>query len=412
MLRRLLQRVPTRVRHPLMRQLFKFDPDRCEHVEVRFARTAEEYQQAFQTVYEAYAAVGFFESGNNPAARAARALFYPQVALSTSTVVVALVGGRVVGTASLIRDSAMGLAADSLLGASKTRITGQGERVAELSMLAIAPTHRRGGEVLFTLLRYVAMLSMERERLDLAVCTTNVSLADALAGLMLFHPITKPFLHPKSGASTQGLYLDYRDIEVRARRIYRGAPRQRDLPRFFFDEGRTRVRFPDTPWPTTLLPKLGPTEFVRAFGSPAALHENLAPRQLLVLRNGFSPAMRSALAAWLPSGPEADRAPRYDALLDGTGATPTAGPAPFAVRIEQVSSGGALIASDTPLRPGDTITLTAAFGAGRSAELRGRVVHARAGRLYGIALQATDATWTDYLTFLESWLWHSPAHAG
>lgn len=410
MLRRLLQRVPPRVRYPLMRRLFKFDPDRCEQVQVRFARSAEEYQQAFQIVYEAYAAVGFFESGNNPAARAARTLFYPQVALSSSTVIVAIAEGRVVGTASLIRDSAMGLAADSLLGPSKARITGRGERVAELSMLAVAPAYRRGGEVLFTLLRYVAMLSMERERLDLAVCTTNVLLADALAGLMLFHPITKPFLHPKSGRSTQGLYLDYRDIESRARRIYRGAPRQRDLPRFFFDEGRARVRFPETPWPTTLLPKLGPTEFVRAFGSTSALHENLTARQLLVLRNGFSPAMRSALAEWLPQGPEPDRPPRYDALLSGI-CTPAADrPTAFAVRIEQVSNGGALIASDTPLRPGDTITLIADFGAGRHAEVSGRVVHVRGGRLYGVALRATDPTWSAYVMFLESWLWDTSAH--
>lgn len=391
-------RLPPAVRHPLMRRFFSFDPARCDAIEVRPARTGDEYRQAFRLVHDAYYAGHFFDGGNNPRAHAAGALFYPQAALPTSTVLVALDGDRIVGTATVIRDSAMGLAADSLIGDQKTGLVSRGERISEFSMVAVAPSHRQGGRVLFAMVRYVALFSTEYEHTDLGVCTTQAVMADALVGLMLFRPLTSHFAHPKAGVRTMGACIDYRTVEAEARRAYGGAPLHRNMPRFVFDEGRARVRFPRTPWFTTLMPKLSADEFRVAFGSPEDLHEDTTPERLLVLRNAFSPAMRAVLSEWLPAGPRPDRETRYDAFL----AAAVRGGAGTVV---QVSEHGALLATDVPLRVGDDVALDVTLAPDRVSTVRGRVVRAQKTRQYAVALASTDTTWTEYLGFLERWLW-------
>ena len=401
MLRKLFLRLPTSVRHPLMRRMFRFDPDRCERYEVRPAKTADEYVAAFQLVCREYEAGGFFDTGDWRRQSGGR-LYFPHTVLPTSTVVVALLGDKVVGTTTMIRDSALGLPGNKSFGEATAPLAARGLRLSEMSMLAVEPEHRTGGAVLFALQRYAALATIDYEGIDRAVATMQVVIADALRGLLMFDTLLeKPLVHPLARTKIAALSLDCKTVEERSRRYYRDVPRERDLRRFIFTDGRARVRFPASPWRTTLQPKLGPLEFAAAFGDVDDLYAPLSERERLVIHNAFSPAFRAALPAWFPPSPARERETRYDANVP----VRMTGDRPGVAQLEQVSAHGALLATSVPLRVGEVLQLEAKLAPDRSARVQARVVRVANTRQYGIAVAAPDDTWSEYVRFLETWLW-------
>jgi len=97
----------------------------------RVARTRDELEQAFALVYKEYRCRGFIPKYYKSKLR--MSLYN---ALPSTTTFVALQGGKVVGTVTLIPDSPLGLPMDKIYKEEVDGLRKKGRRVAEVSQLA------------------------------------------------------------------------------------------------------------------------------------------------------------------------------------------------------------------------------------------------------------------------------------
>jgi hypothetical protein len=117
----------------------------------KLAESREELEAAFRLLHDVSVEAGVIQ----PSPSGVHLLL--QHALPSTSVLIALQGGAVVGTVSLIRDNPLGLPMEADFDVSALRKWGS--RIAEVSALAIAPAFRRsggGGEaLLLPLLAYL-----------------------------------------------------------------------------------------------------------------------------------------------------------------------------------------------------------------------------------------------------------------
>lgn len=94
--------LPRQVRFAVYRNMVQCDAAPSEKLVLKVAETKEELEACFQLLHDAYVKVGFMK----PDPSGLRVTIYH--ALPTTTTLLAKYDGRVVGTLSLIRDSALG----------------------------------------------------------------------------------------------------------------------------------------------------------------------------------------------------------------------------------------------------------------------------------------------------------------
>jgi hypothetical protein len=126
------------------------------------ARESAVLDGAFRLVHDQYVWRGFM----NAASRSGRRIDLRH-ALPSTRVFVAQHGARVVGTASVFQDSALGLPMDEVFGDQLSAMRAAGRRVAEVSALAMDGDRRGYGlPVLLRLLRVVLLYASSVARLD------------------------------------------------------------------------------------------------------------------------------------------------------------------------------------------------------------------------------------------------------
>lgn len=132
-------------------------------VHVGLAVTPDAVDRAERLVHEVYVSHGYRDAGRprrRHAVTARRAVF------------VAGFSGEVIGTLSLLRDSARGLPADTLYGAELAALRGRGRRLAEVSALAVAPAWRGAALTLVRpLVQLVGIYARDLEAVD-ELCIT------------------------------------------------------------------------------------------------------------------------------------------------------------------------------------------------------------------------------------------------
>lgn len=97
----------------------------------RVARTRDELEKSYALVYNAYLQKGYV---NENLARLRMSIFN---VLPETTTFVAMVGDEVIGTATVVPDSPLGLPMDDLYSEELNVFRAQGSRLCEISMLAI-----------------------------------------------------------------------------------------------------------------------------------------------------------------------------------------------------------------------------------------------------------------------------------
>jgi hypothetical protein len=189
-----------------------------EQVEVRLARDTDELAAAFSLVHDRYVERGYMK----PAPSGHRVALHH--ALPTTDVFVARSAGRVLATATLIRDSVLELPADTLYGDELAPLRAAGRRVAEVSALAAAEGASRG--VVLRLVALVAVYAARLGRVDDLFVTVNPRHAAFYERVIGFRRVgeVQPY-GAVNGAPAVALRLDLvhavRDRQRAARRLAR-----------------------------------------------------------------------------------------------------------------------------------------------------------------------------------------------
>ena len=132
--RETLMVLPRRKRYRVLRFFADYDPAPSPRLIFKIAETREELEACFRLLHDVYVSQGFME--RDPSGM--RVTVYH--ALPTTTTLCAIFDGKVVGTLSLIRESAIGFPLQRIV--DLTSVRAKRGNIAEVSALAIHPAFR------------------------------------------------------------------------------------------------------------------------------------------------------------------------------------------------------------------------------------------------------------------------------
>jgi hypothetical protein len=228
--RRAASLLPRSRRHRAFRALVDCDPAPDPHLVLKLAETREELEACFRLLHDAYVTSDF----TKPDPSGMRVTIYD--ALPTTTIVCAKYDGIVVGTLSLIRESAMGFPLQRIF--DLTGVRAKRGNIAEVSALAIHPRFRgTRGAVLFPLMKFLydyCTNVFATRHLVIAVHPRQIEMFESL---LFFRRLTGRVVASYdfvNGAPAVGATLDLKHAEEIFRRQYGGRSPRRNLHRYFF----------------------------------------------------------------------------------------------------------------------------------------------------------------------------------
>lgn len=210
---------------------------RKPEIQIRLAQSADELEAAYRLVQAQYARRGYAKGG-------AEARFVTHCCIPSTHTLIATVNNVVVGTASLIVDSPLGLPLESTYPEQVCDLRAAGETLAEISCLA---TRRRGDTpVLLGLYRGIYALARHRDQVDRLCITVHPRQRRFYQRALLFDMLGPERDYAACNqAPAVALGLDLRTAEGRFRRMHGWGW----LSRFFLGRGdlATLARGLDSP---------------------------------------------------------------------------------------------------------------------------------------------------------------------
>ncbi len=253
-LRRLFGFLPRNQRFAIYRSFVDCDPEPGDRLQLKIADTREELEACFRLLHDAYVSSGFMK----PDPSGMRVTIYH--ALPTTTTLCAKYDGEVVGTLSLIRDSAFGFPLQSIFDLSGVRA--KEGNIAEVSALAVHPKFRKtGGAILFPLMKFMyeyCTTFFDTRHLVIAVNPNRIELYESL---LFFQRLTANVVENydfANGAPAVGAWLDLHHAPTIFQRVYGARKPRKNLHAYFTEVKLPNIKLPQRRYYTTNDPVLTP----------------------------------------------------------------------------------------------------------------------------------------------------------
>lgn len=235
----LILRLPDWVKAPVLRKIVAFPTDIDNSLRFKVAETEDELSQAFSLLHDAYVK----EKLMDPHPSGMRITKYH--ALPSTTTLIAIENKVVVGTVSLIRQSAFGLPLKAIFDLSNVA---PGSRLAEVSALAIKKEHlHQRGRILFPLLKFLFHYSYDYFGVTHFVIAVNPKWIDFYKAILAFKPLSKKVVSNYSfvnGAPASGAILDLELASEVYYKIYSNKRKEKNLFSFFRELECKNMEFP------------------------------------------------------------------------------------------------------------------------------------------------------------------------
>lgn len=268
----IVKNLPTPIRHSVYRSLYAEIPTTMpDGLTFELARTRDDIEAAFKLLHDAYVEQGFID----PQPSGMRLIV--QHALPTTSILVAKLNDKVIGTISVMRDTPLGLPMEKVFDISNLKL--QGKRVAELSCLAIHPDFRRkmGGNIFFPLTLFAATYSMNSFGTDYLVWNLYPHHADfynAIFGSTHLNgdkKICKDYL----GAPAAGIQVDLSNVEIFAKKKYAHKDVKRNLHAYTFITKHPFFKYPPKEVGVINYPVMTPEFFQYFFAQRTKILQNM-----------------------------------------------------------------------------------------------------------------------------------------
>jgi hypothetical protein len=253
-LRRLFGFLPRAHRFAIYRAFVDCDPAPSDRLQLKIAETKDELEACFRLLHDAYVGSGFME----PDPSGMRVTIYH--ALPTTTTLCAKYDGQVVGTMSLIRDSAFGFPIQAIYDLSAVRA--KEGNIAEVSALAVHPSFRKtGGAILFPLMKFMyeyCTTFFDTRHLVIAVNPNKIEMYESL---LFFRRLTANVVEKydfANGAPAVGAWLDLQHAPAIFDEIYGSKRPRKNLSTYFTQITLPNIRLPNRRYYTTNDPVLTP----------------------------------------------------------------------------------------------------------------------------------------------------------
>ena len=277
--RKLFSMLPQKRRHDVYRSLVDCNPDPNKRLVLKIAESKEELEACFKLLHDAYVSSGFM----TPDPSGMRVTIYH--ALPTTTTLCAKYDDQVVGTLSLIRESAIGFPLQRIF--DLTGVREKEGQIAEVSALAVHPRFRRtGGTILFPLMKFMyeyCTTFFDTRHLVIAVNPRHIEMYESL---LFFKRLTANVVENYdfvNGAPAVGAALDLKFAPEILRKAYAGKAPNRNLYHYFIETKLANIQIPHRRFFTTNDPVLTPDLIDYFFNKKTSVFAELSDRKKALL---------------------------------------------------------------------------------------------------------------------------------
>ncbi|OYZ21457.1 MAG: hypothetical protein B7Y39_08990 [Bdellovibrio sp. 28-41-41] len=237
----MLSLLPRKVRFAVMRNQLKVSQNLDSQFTFKIARTRGELSDAYRILHDSYVELGY----TVPQISGMRIVKY--FAVPSTTTLIALFDGKVVGTISIIRRGSFGLPADAIFDLSE--FIDRNEVIAEVSSLAIDSKFRqKRGALFLPLLKYFWEYTERFMILDSIVISVSPTMSDFYEGFLGFKRLPQAEVAPYSfvnGVPAVGLYLNIKTARKVFSELYDHKKTEKNLYRYFVDLKLPHFEFPN-----------------------------------------------------------------------------------------------------------------------------------------------------------------------
>lgn len=404
LIRLVLSWLPRPLRYALYRQLVRCDVAPDPRLVLKLAETKEELEACFRLLHDAYVDAGFMK----PDPSGMRVTIYH--ALPTTTTLLARFDGRVVGTVSLIRESAMGFPMQKIFRIDEIRRAGG--NIAEVSALAIAREFQSaGGIILFPLMKFMYEYStrlFDTRHLVIAVNPNRIALYESILFFRRLEQNAVDHYDFVNGAPAVGAHLDLGRVSEIFRRHYGGKAQTKNLFEYFLELRLPNIVFPDKRFYTTNDPVMTPELIEHFFNRCTRVFASMAPREMLRMHSIYDlPEYRKCL----PPIPQEiknrlrqRRHPRFSVICPARfvldAGTP---PQTFPIKVVECSLSGFRARSEKSLPLNSIGTVSIDLGQSERSRMRTHVLRkARSERnTFVFDVAAPDPAWQKFVNALS-----------
>lgn len=398
--------LPRSLRFALTRWLVDVEPHPDERMVLKIADTKEELEACFRLLHDAYVGAGYMK----PDPSGMRATIYH--ALPTTTTLCAKFDGKVVGTLSLIRESAFGFPLQSAFDLHEIRA--RGGRIAEGSALAVHPDFRKtSGSVMFPLMKFMydyCQDYFDTANLVIAVNPDRIEMYEALLCFQRLDQAEVDNYDFANGAPAVGACLNMRTSSATFKKYYGNRTRRKNLHIYFNKSRLKNIIMPNRRYFTTNDPVMTPELLDYFFNQCTNGLAKLNPRQRRLLHDIYNNEDYAKVLPPLDDGPYPQVGQRQhlryslmcpaEFLYPGSGGITTA-----RLRVIELSETGFLAHArqDLPERVwGEAIV---ELGSNEKSAVRAMVVRSRRkgeGGTYGFKLDEPDLAWRKFVGALQA----------
>ena len=277
--RETLMILPRRKRYRVLRFFADYDPAPSPRLIFKIAETREELEACFRLLHDVYVSQGFME----PDPSGMRVTVYH--ALPTTTTLCAMFDGKVVGTLSLIRESAIGFPLQRIF--DLTSVRAKRGNIAEVSALAIHPAFQGlGGMVLLPLMKFLyeyCTSVFDTRHLVIAVNPRHVESYESLLFFRRLSGNVVPSYDFVNGAPAIGATLDLKHAPEILRKCYGERPLRRNLHHYFVAMRLPNIEMPNRRFYTTNDPVMTPELIDHFFNRKTDVFASLSARKKTLL---------------------------------------------------------------------------------------------------------------------------------
>jgi len=283
-IRKFISFLPKTGKFAVYRSFVECNPTPNERLVLKIAETKEELEACFALLHDAYVGSGFMK----PHPSGMRVTLYH--ALPTTTTLCAKYDGQVVGTLSLIRESALGFPLQKIFDLTEVR-KNEGN-IAEVSALAVHSKFRKtGGSILFPLMKFMyeyCTTFFDTRHLVIAVNPYHIEMYESL---LFFQRLTANPVENYdfvNGAPAVGAWLDLKFAPEIMKKHYASKPPQRNLYAYFTEVKLSNIKLPERRYYTTNDPVLTPELLDHFFNKRTQGFANLSERENVLLHTIYS----------------------------------------------------------------------------------------------------------------------------
>ena len=405
--RQVIAMLPQKKRFAVIRSFVDCDPNPTDRLVLKIAETREELEACFSLLHDAYVDSGFM----TPDPSGMRVTIYH--ALPTTTTLCAKWDGRVVGTISLIRESALGFPLQRIF--DLTAVRAKEGNIAEVSALAVHPRFRKtGGSVLFPLMKFMyeyCTTFFDTRHLVIAVNPRHIEMYESL---LFFQRLTANVVENYdfvNGAPAVGATLDLKTAPDIFRRHYGSKPLRRNLHHYFIESKLPNIQMPERRYYTTNDPVLTPDLLDHFFNQRTQVFDSLSERKKALLHSIYDLAEYRGVLPALSEKKEgipirrhqrfSVRCPAKIVFTDPVGKETKVG-----MEVIQVSRYGFQARAREPLPVDIWGEATIHLGKAETSIIQASAIRDKGNLFYGFQIGEPDLIWRKFVTAL----YHGSTH--